>query len=51
MFTSRYQNNTDPGVTTVGELVFGGADPDHYEGDFTYVNVTNKGYWEFDVTR
>jgi len=32
-----------------GELVFGGVDPDHYTGDFTYVPLTNKTYWEFQM--
>lgn len=29
-----------------GELVFGGVDPKHFVGNHTYVNVTQKGYWE-----
>ncbi|CAA6671306.1 unnamed protein product [Spirodela intermedia] len=32
-----------------GELVFGGADPSHYKGNHTYVPVTLKGYWQFDM--
>ncbi|XP_057544908.1 aspartic proteinase-like [Amaranthus tricolor] len=32
-----------------GELVFGGADPKHYKGKHTYVPVTKKGYWQFDM--
>lgn len=32
-----------------GELVFGGVDPNHYEGNHTYVPVTRKGYWQFDM--
>lgn len=32
-----------------GELVFGGMDPDHYIGQHTYVPVTRKGYWQFDM--
>lgn len=36
-----------------GELVFGGSDPDHYEGEFTYVNVTNstRGYWQVTMDK
>ncbi|WZZ57352.1 hypothetical protein YC2023_057459 [Brassica napus] len=29
-----------------GELVFGGVDPNHFKGKYTYVPVTQKGYWQ-----
>ncbi|XP_021902724.1 aspartic proteinase A1-like [Carica papaya] len=32
-----------------GEIVFGGMDPNHYKGEHTYVPVTSKGYWQFDM--
>ncbi|XP_047334471.1 cyprosin-like [Impatiens glandulifera] len=32
-----------------GELVFGGKDPAHYKGEHTYVPVTQKGYWQFEM--
>ncbi|KAL3820732.1 hypothetical protein ACJIZ3_006637 [Penstemon smallii] len=32
-----------------GELVFGGVDPKHYKGKHTYVPVSQKGYWQFDM--
>ncbi|KAL8462733.1 hypothetical protein ACS0TY_033669 [Phlomoides rotata] len=32
-----------------GELVFGGVDPSHFIGEHTYVPVTKKGYWQFDM--
>ncbi|CAN0914458.1 Aspartic proteinase A1 [Linum grandiflorum] len=32
-----------------GEIVFGGVDSDHYKGKHTYVPLTQKGYWQFDI--
>ncbi|OVA03401.1 Peptidase A1 [Macleaya cordata] len=32
-----------------GEIVFGGVDPNHYKGAHTYVPVTQKGYWQFNM--
>lgn len=32
-----------------GELVIGGVDEDHFEGEHHWAPVTRKGYWEFDM--
>jgi len=34
------------GNQAVGELVFGGTDTKHYTGDFKYVQLSSKTYWE-----
>ncbi|XP_029130698.1 aspartic proteinase-like [Cajanus cajan] len=41
--------NRNPEEEEGGEIVFGGVDPAHYKGKHTYVPVTRKGYWQFDM--
>lgn len=33
-----------------GELIFGGSDPDYYEGEFTYVPLSSIGFWQFNLS-
>jgi hypothetical protein len=38
--------NRDTTSSSSGELIFGGSDPNHYRGDFTYFPINNTGFWQ-----
>lgn len=41
--------NKNAGGQKYGELAFGGADPDRYNGTFLFAPVTDMRYWEFHI--
>ncbi|XP_009801963.1 cyprosin [Nicotiana tabacum] len=41
--------NRDATAKEGGELVFGGVDSNHFKGNHTYVPLTQKGYWQFNM--
>uniref|UniRef100_A0A8C5TPY3 Cathepsin D n=1 Tax=Malurus cyaneus samueli TaxID=2593467 RepID=A0A8C5TPY3_9PASS len=41
--------NRDPSGEPGGELVLGGTDPKYYKGEFSWMNVTRKAYWQIHM--
>lgn len=41
--------NRNADATVGGELVLGGVDESHFHGERTWVPITRKGYWQFDM--
>lgn len=42
--------NRDPNGKVGGEIIFGGSDPDYYEGPLNYVPLSKETYWQFDMS-
>ncbi|KAA0153969.1 hypothetical protein FNF27_05380 [Cafeteria roenbergensis] len=45
-FAFYLQTSNGTEVDSTGELVLGGANPNHYVGDLTYVELTSNTYWQ-----
>ncbi|CAD7699731.1 unnamed protein product [Ostreobium quekettii] len=41
----------DPSADEGGELVFGGMDPKHFKGEHTWLPVSKKSYWDFEMDK
>ncbi|XP_038051185.1 cathepsin D-like [Patiria miniata] len=43
--------NRKEGAAVGGELILGSSDPKYYTGQFSYVDVTKQGYWQFKMDK
>nr|DBA17326.1 TPA: hypothetical protein GDO54_002791 [Pyxicephalus adspersus] len=43
--------NRNPDSQPGGELLLGGTDPKFYTGEFNYMNVTRKAYWQIRMNQ
>jgi len=43
------RDQDEDGVVDGGELVFGGVDEKHFVGEHVWVDLTKKGYWQFNL--
>jgi cathepsin D len=34
-----------------GQIFFGGSDPAYFTGNFTYLTVTDAGFWQFSMEK
>ncbi|CAD7092990.1 unnamed protein product [Hermetia illucens] len=41
--------NRVEGELNGGEIIFGGSDPKHYSGSFTYIPLSSESYWAFTM--
>ncbi|KAL0608990.1 Renin [Plecturocebus cupreus] len=49
VFSFYYNRDSEESQSLGGQIVLGGSDPQHYEGNFHYINLIRTGLWQIPM--
>ncbi|XP_055090396.1 renin [Symphalangus syndactylus] len=49
VFSFYYNRDSENSQSLGGQIVLGGSDPQHYEGNFHYINLIKTGVWQIQM--
>ncbi|XP_011893895.1 PREDICTED: renin [Cercocebus atys] len=49
VFSFYYNRDSENAQSLGGQIVLGGSDPQHYEGNFHYINLIKTGIWQIQM--